>query len=70
MLHPPEHISLTAIFMACRANKLQWYLGPPPEDKDETKRKPGEVLLPDLAIEKMQGELGALAAGQLGLRRG
>jgi hypothetical protein len=51
LMHPAQHLSMAAIFRACRANRLQWYLGPP-SDAGE----PGEVKVPDLPLEQLKGE--------------
>jgi hypothetical protein len=58
-MHPAEHISMAAIFRACKANRLQWYLGPPPGDKEEKQRVIGEVVVPDLPLDKLKGKLGS-----------
>jgi hypothetical protein len=66
LMHPAEHISMAAIFRACKANRLQWYLGPPPGDKEEKQRSIGEVVVPDLPLDKLQGELlGAATAANV-----
>lgn len=54
LMHPAEHISMAAIFRACKANRLQWYLGPPPGDKEEKQRVIGEVVVPDLPLDKLK----------------
>lgn len=52
LMHPAQHLSMAAIFRACRANRLQWYLGPPSDAGAE----PGEVKVPDLPLEQLKGE--------------
>lgn len=62
LMHPAEHISMAAIFRACKANRLQWYLGPPPGDKEEKQRSIGEVVVPDLQLDRLKGEFGVVTA--------
>lgn len=60
LLHTAEHLAMAAIFKACKANRLQWYLGPPEEDKQpDTLEMVGKLKVPDLPLERLKGEEGA-----------
>lgn len=57
LLYSETHVALGCIFKACKANQLQWYLGPP-EDQEKQKQKqntPGYVEIPELSVEKLAG---------------
>lgn len=60
LLHTAEHLAMAAIFKACKANRLQWYLGPPEEDKQpDSLEAVGKLKVPDLPLERLKGEGGA-----------
>lgn len=56
MVHPVRHISLAAIFRACKANKLQWYLKQPADVPLVTC---ADENVPDLTIKQLKSECDA-----------
>jgi hypothetical protein len=75
LLHPPEHLAMAALYTACKANNLQWYLGPPEADRQEQEavalmqghlrvreelKGEGKIRVPDLPLARLKGEQGCL----------